>query len=119
MPSQPLDVVIPPVNVTSRSFLVTWSPPSDLNAPEVTYTLQLTRPSSPPLNVPGVTVLMYEFDGLRPSASYSVVVFAVSDKGSGPASLTVSVTTSEDRKYIRIMVIFQLEEEESVTSFIR
>ena len=89
------------MRVTSRSFLVTWSPPSDLNAPEVTYTLQLklNRPSSSPVNIPGVTVQMYLFEELQPSTSYSVVIFAVSDKGPGPASETVPVTTSEDCEY--------------------
>ena len=75
-----------------------WSPPSDLNAPQVNYTLQLTRPSSPPMNVSGVTEQMYLFEELQPFANYSVVIFAVSDKGPGPASQTVSVTTSEDCK---------------------
>ena len=85
------------MRVASRSFLVTWSPPSDLNAPEVNYTLQLTQPSSA-MNITGVTVQMYLFEELQPSTNYSVVIFAVSDKGPGPASETIAVTTSEDCK---------------------
>lgn len=88
------------MNVMARSFVVTWSPPSDINAPEINYTIQLTGPNSDMMNFTqsGMPPEMRLLDRLMPFTNYSVVVFAVSERGPGPSSETQTVMTLEDSK---------------------
>ena len=88
------------MNVTARSFIVIWSPPTDINAPEINYTLRLTGPSSNVTEFPGIQAEMRLVDDLMPFTDYMVVVFAVSEKGAGNDSDTRMVMTSEDGKYM-------------------
>ena len=104
VPSQPLNVIILPDSVTPSSFNVTWSPPSDINSPGVSYTLRLTSLSSPSRNVTGITEEMFTLEELMPFTNYTVVVVAVSERGPGLDSDSVSVTTDEDGKYIRALL---------------
>ena len=94
VPSEPLNLI--PMTITARSFVVTWSPPSDLNAPEINYTLQLTGPNSNVMDFPGIRAEMRLLEDLMPFTNYTVVVIAVSEKGPGPGSKTLTVMTLED-----------------------
>ena len=100
VPSEPLNVAT--VNIMARSFLVTWSPPNAINAPEINYTIQLTGPNSVVTNITGIGVEMRPLEGLMPFTNYSVVVFAVSEKGPGPTSETQTVRTLEDGEYAHL-----------------
>lgn len=80
----------------ARSFVVTWSPPNDINAPEINYAVQLTGPNSNVVDFTGIQAEMRLLNGLVPFSNYTVVVFAVSEKGPGPGSETRTVMTLED-----------------------
>ena len=97
VPSQPLNLTS--MNITSRSFVARWSPPGDLNAPEINYTLQLSGPSLP-TNFTGILTELLLLEGLMPFWRYEVVVFAVSEKGPGAGSQQLTVTTLEDGKWM-------------------
>ena len=102
VPSEPLNLTS--MTVTARSFVVTWSPPSDLNAPEINYTLRLTGPNSNVMDFPGIRAEMSLLEGRMPFTSYTVVVFAVSEKGPGPSSETLTVMTLEDSECMYLHV---------------
>ena len=91
--------MIPPANLSARSLVVSWSPPSDFNAPEITYFVQLTSVSLS-MNVSDIAIETRTFMDLLPFTEYTVVVFAVSDKGAGPGSEPATVTTDQDRKLL-------------------
>ena len=78
--------------------MVTWLPPSDLNAPDINYTLQLTGPSSIVTIFDGIVPEILLLEVLDPFTQYEVVVFAVSEKGPGPSSQLLMVMTSQDSK---------------------
>ena len=94
------------MNITARSFRVVWSPPNDLNAPAINYTLQLTGPSSNMTEFSGILAEMHLLKDLMPFTEYTVVVFAVSERGSGPESDTLMVMTSEDSEYTSNTQVF-------------
>ena len=91
------------MDIMSQSFRVSWSSPSELNAPDINYTLQLTITGPPPvgsMNMTGITDETYLFEGLTPFTTYTVVVFAVSEKGPGPGSDPTTVMTAEDGRRV-------------------
>ena len=100
VPSEPLNVTT--MSIMAGSFLVTWSPPNAINAPEINYTVQLTGPNSVVTDITGIGVEIRLLEGLMPFTNYSVVVFAVSEKGPGPTSETQTVRTLEDGEYARL-----------------
>ena len=44
-----------------------------------------------------------EITGLEPVTSYDVWVAAFTDAGSGPSSISVTVVTDEDGKYLKLL----------------
>ena len=95
VPSQPLNLVF--MDVTSQSFRISWSPPSDLNAPDVNYTLLLITEAPRAMNtITGIVNETYLFEALRPFTNYTVVIFAVSEKGPGLGSDPIRVMTPEE-----------------------
>lgn len=96
VPSEPRNLIS--VNIMARSFVVMWSPPNEINAPEINYTVRLIRPNSNVMDFTGIRDEMRLLDDLMPFTNYSVVVFAVSEKGPGPTSETQIVMTLEDSK---------------------
>lgn len=96
VPSEPRNLIS--VNIMARSFVVMWSPPNEINAPEINYTVRLIRPNSNVMDFTGIRDEMRLLDDLMPFTNYSVVVFAVSEKGPGPTSETRTVMTLEDSK---------------------
>ena len=108
-PFQPLPPSLPPVpseprNVsstalTSTSFTVTWLPPASPNGIIDNYTLQYTDITAGRMFIKtGITTESQVLEGLSPARDYQVVVSALTDKGPGPESVPLDVTTLEDGK---------------------
>ena len=93
------------MNVTARSFVITWSPPSELNAPEINYTVQLMGPNSNVAEFRGIQAEMYLLENLMPFTNYTVVVIAVSEKGPGPSSEMLTVETLEDSECTCVLML--------------
>ena len=82
------------MDVTSQSFRICWLPPSDLNAPDVNYTLLLITEAPRAVDtITGIVDETYLFEALRPFTNYTVVTFAVSEKGPGLGSDPIRVMT--------------------------
>ena len=103
VPSEPLN--LDSINITARSFVITWSPPSEQNAPEINYTVQLIGPNSNMAEFRGIQAEIYLLEGLMPFANYTVVVFAVSEKGPGPGSEMLTTETLEDSECTCVFIL--------------
>ena len=83
----------------STSFTVTWLPPANPNGIVDNYTLEYTDITARMTTTEtGITTERQALVGLRPFWLYRVVVYALTDKGPGPGSVPLDVTTLEDGK---------------------
>lgn len=97
VPSEPRNVSF--TALTSTSFTVTWLPPASPNGIIDNYTLQYTDTTTGMMVVEmGITTESQVLEGLSPARRYRVVVSALTDKGPGPESEPLVVTTLEDGK---------------------
>ena len=87
-PSAPGSVLAMPSTDGSGSVTVTWSPPADLQAESVTYTVTPESPNggAPLTPVSGITGLSSAVTGLALGRAYSFSVVAVNSAGASPAS---------------------------------
>ena len=87
------------VNLTSTAIQVTWMPPADPNGIVESYILMLTfEANGTSNNVTNILVTIYNVTGLMPYQEYTVVVYALTDKGPGSGSVPLNVLTDEDSK---------------------
>ena len=99
--SPPSEVEIGPYNVTSASFLLSWSPPpvETTNGPITAYILEYGESSGeiPPrsISLSGV-VEEHTVTGLKPHTEYYVKVAAETAAGRGPFCEPVLVQTAPD-----------------------
>ena len=102
VPSAPLDLSYR--NITPNSINVTWSPPANPNGIIDNYTLQYMAVTMGTVTMGNITVIteitrqLQLLDDLIPFRRYEVMVFALTDKGAGPVSVTLDVFTLEDGK---------------------
>ena len=85
-------------SVTSNGFTLSWSPPSTQLQNGIIQSYLVTIDSGRMLNrtvLPSTTINEYLVTGLRPNTNYMAYVQAVNNQGTGPASPSVSVKTSE------------------------
>ena len=102
VPSSPLELEY--VNLTSTAIQVTWMPPADPNGIVESYILMLTfEANGTSNNVTNILVTTYNVTGLMPYQEYTVVVYAMTDKGPGSGSVPLNVLTDEDSKLTMIL----------------
>ena len=83
----------------STSFTVTWLPPANPNGIIDNYTLQYTDNTTGMMTIEmGIMTESQVLESLSPFRRYQVVVSALTDKGPGPQSVPLDVTTLEDGK---------------------
>jgi Down syndrome cell adhesion protein 1 len=85
-------------SVTSNGFTLSWSPPSTQLKNGIIQSYLVTIDSGRMLNrtvLPSTTINEYLVTGLRANTNYMAYVQAVNNQGTGPASPSVSVKTSE------------------------
>ena len=83
----------------STSFTVTWLPPANPNGIIDNYTLEYTdNTMGMTTTETGITTERQALVDLRPFRLYQVTVYALTDKGPGPGSVPLDVTTLEDGK---------------------
>ena len=85
-------------SVTSNGFTLSWSPPSTQLQNGIIQSYLVTIDSGRMLNrtvLPSTTINEYLVTGLRANTNYMAYVQAVNNQGTGPASPSVSVKTSE------------------------
>ncbi len=108
VPSQPLNLDY--TNDTSTSVILTWATPTSPNGIIESYTLQISDVStiSTPVLVPNITnitnidgnLVEYTLTGLLPFHTYELVLYALTDRGEGPGSTTLTLYTLEDREWV-------------------
>ena len=85
-------------NLSSTAIEVTWLLPEDPNGVIENYELVYTELATASMitiqNIPGTS---YNLTGLKPYQQYSIMVFALTDKGRGEGSQLL-VLTDEDCK---------------------
>ena len=79
---------------------MTWLPPANPNGIIDNYTLRYTNTTTGMMvdEIMGITTESQVLEGLSPFRGYRVVVSALTDKGPGPESEPLVVTTLEDGK---------------------
>ena len=86
-------------NLTSTAIQVTWLSPDDPNGIVDNYTLMLTfEADGTSENITDISITTYNVTGLLAYQQYTVVVYALTDKGPGSGSAPLNVLTDEDCK---------------------
>ena len=99
VPTEPQAVQITPGGQTRR-LLVSWSPPFTLNAPNVSYNIELTDVMTDnTTNQMEVTETNATFSSLMPYTEYAARIQTCSSAGCGPFSESVSQFTLEEGIY--------------------
>ena len=97
VPSAPLELEY--VNLTSSAIQVTWLPPDDPNGIVDSYTLMLMyEANGTSENITDILITTHNVTGLLPYQEYTIVVYALTDKGAGSGSIPLNVLTDEDSK---------------------
>ncbi len=96
-------------NDTSTSVNLTWDMPTSPNGVIESYTLQIDDVStiSTPVSIPNVpnidgSLIVYTLTGLLPFHTYELVLYALTDRGSGPGSTPLTVYTLEDCEWVGV-----------------
>ena len=105
VPSAPQEVDY--VNLTSTAIEVTWMPPNDPNGIVESYILMLTfEANGTSNNITDISATTLNVTGLLPYQEYTVVVYALTDRGAGSGSIPLNVLTDEDSKLPLILTVY-------------
>ena len=108
VPSAPLNLEY--VNLTSTAIQVTWLPPADPNGIIDNYTLMLTfEADGTSENITDISITTHNVTGLLPYQEYTIVVYALTDKGPGSGSIPLNVLTDEDSKLAMILKVLSID----------
>ena len=92
------------VNLTSTAIEVTWLPPDDPNGIVESYILMLTfEANGTSNNITNISAATFNVTGLLPYQVYTVVVYALTNRGAGSGSVPLNVLTDEDSKLTMIL----------------
>ena len=95
------------VNLTSTAIEVTWMPPDDPNGIVESYILMLTfEANGTSNNITDISATTFNVTGLQPYQVYTVVVYALTDRGAGSGSVPLNVLTDEDSKLPLILTVY-------------
>jgi cellulase (glycosyl hydrolase family 5)/fibronectin type III domain protein len=89
------------ITLTDHPILMVLTPPSVPIATAYNYTVQYRIGTGTQTSIGGISALTDTITGLQPSTTYTLDVFATGAAGSGPASATITATTSGTTTTVR------------------